>query len=324
MNRTTFLFLALLCLSCGSDELIIPTGQYEVDPTFEPYVQEFIREGAQRGHNIDFSDTGLKIEFSQTAIEPAAGLCYLGRHHVVIDKVNWYRFSERFRTFLLFHELGHCELNRLHTNEQYLDGSWKSIMRGDPFVGVQNRIPVPYFGFRIEHYLDELFNPNIASPSWSNLKFDYVLDISKNNLFRFEGVDRVNEQISDNPSSYEIETIFELATAGNSRTKLEWIGNDLSYFIEIIPTWGYYLGVTLEGIDNFLFYDKNLTLHNGKPIEKITIRNHETFEQIFINDIFIYHIDGLTGINRFRIEAKDGNQINTDFKILSSTFDILD
>jgi len=320
-----FLFVFIFS-SCGSEEGTIPTvmNDYDVDPEFEPYVQEFIREGAKRGHNIDFSDTGLKVEFSTTDISPAAGLCYLRQHHVVIDKVNWFRFSERFRSFLLFHELGHCELDRLHRNEQFQDGSWRSIMRGDPFIGFENRMPVPYFGFRIDHYINELFNPNTSPPTWANRSFDYNEDLARNEILSFEDVNRVNERVNSDITSYEFEFNINLESAGQSRTRIEWSGSEVIYFLEIIPTWGYYLGVKLEGLDNYLFYDNNITLQNNKPIEKITIRNHQGLEQIFINDLFIYHFDGLTDINSYKIEAKDGNQINSNFNVNRASFYVLD
>ena len=40
----------------------------------------------------------------------------------------------------MFHELGHCELRRGHTNGKFsIDESWQSIMKGDPFAGIEGR-----------------------------------------------------------------------------------------------------------------------------------------------------------------------------------------
>ena len=165
-NIIVFFGAISLFLSCtdAGNETDSPTAVYDVDPTFEPYVQKFIQEGAQRGQNIDFTDSGLRVQFSELALPNSAGFCRLGRYDVEIDKSNWYRFSEQFRSYLLFHELGHCVLNRIHKNDRFADDTWKSIMRGDPFTGIENRFPVAYYGFREEHYLDELFNSQTSDP----------------------------------------------------------------------------------------------------------------------------------------------------------------
>ncbi len=180
-NIIVFFGAISLFLSCtdAGNETENPTAVYDVDPTFEPCVQKFIQEGAQRGQNIDFTDSGLRVEFSELALPNSAGFCRLGRYDVEIDKSNWFRFSEQFRSYLLFYELGHCVLNRRHRNDRFADDTWKSIMRGDPFTGIENRFPVAYYGFREKQYLDELFNELVPDPAWSKVNFAYDIQLSK-------------------------------------------------------------------------------------------------------------------------------------------------
>ena len=120
MKKILFLFsLVLIFQNCRQDsEFGAEPGVITIDPAFESYVQDFIAEGTKRGNPIDFSDSGLIVEFSDGAAEVnggtgnVIGFCVRGRHHIVIDKTDWTASSEISRNFLLFHELGHCELDR--------------------------------------------------------------------------------------------------------------------------------------------------------------------------------------------------------------------
>lgn len=309
------LFLSII-ISCTDDNGEMPTSPiYNVDPVFETYVQEFIAEGAKRGKNISFEESGLSIQFSEFPLDGAAGLCRLGRYDIEIDKANWFRFSERFRSYLLFHELGHCELNRLHRNNKFSDDSWKSILRGDPFKGIENRQPVAYFGFRKEYYLDELFNENTPDPEWSKQSFDIAQEFQRTDITTLESVDRLNERFNDREGNYEFELEFDLVVTGNTRTKLEWGVTGENYYVYIIPSWGYYVGVNFEGIDNDLYYSSNINLVNGMQIGKITVRQSEGVDQIFINDQFIFHLDAQSKLDYVKLSAMEDDQLSSDFVI---------
>lgn len=311
-----FLCIAALFLSCQENtRQDIGATTYEVDPVFEPYVQEFIQEGAKRGQDIDFSDTGLKVEFSDQALEDAAGFCYLNRHHIVIDKSRWFSFSESFRSYLLFHELGHCELDQLHRNDKFENNIWKSIMRGSPFSGLERRIPVPYYGFRKEYYIDELFDPSIPEPDWSKATFRYDQPLNKTTLIQQENKNRLRQQLSEIPSSFEVETFFSPLLKSGTIIRLNIGASDSNYFIQILNSRGLYIGVTDNQIDNYLFYKSNSDNINNRPINKITIRQMAGLMQVFINDEFIFHSDALPAIDYVSLEA-------TEEETLLSTFDI--
>lgn len=292
-----------------------PNVVYDVDPAFEEYVQEFIAEGAKRGKTISFDDSGLRIQFTEFPLDGAAGFCRLGRYDVEIDKANWFRFSERFRSYLLFHELGHCELDRLHRNDKFSDDTWKSILRGDPFKGIENRQPVAYFGFRKEYYIDELFDDTTPDPAWSRRTFNIDTEYNRTNVESQEDVGRINERYNDRSSNYEVELEFNLVIVDNTRTKLEWGVTGANYFIEIIPGWGFYIGVSAEGLDNYLFYSSNVNLVNGEVIGKVTLRNIDGIEQVFINDQFIFHIDAQANLDYVRMTAMQDDQLSEDFVV---------
>jgi hypothetical protein len=319
-------FLIILISNCKKNSEVGAAGEYRVDPVFEPYVQDFIAEGAKRGKTIDFSDSGLIVEFSDRVVGGASGFCYVGQHHVVIDKSEWFSLSEDIRGFLLFHELGHCELNRGHTNVKFDNNVWQSIMRGSPLEGIEVWLPVPYFGFRKEYYIDELFNEQIAAPTWGNQTFSYdeVPDSKKELIIQEDSISRITQQVADIGAAYEIEIDFNLITDRANITTLKWGKTTDHYYIRFYPQVGfnvdgYFIGVHKDNLDNGLFYSKNTANINGEELHKITIRREGGFEKVFMNDTFIFHIDPLPNdLEMVRFEAATTSQsIDNDFEINS-------
>lgn len=118
MNKVVVIFgillMAVLMSGCG-----IQTGEQPVtsmtpgiDGDFLPYVSQY--ETAKGGKinpiiSIHFGSMGD----SKTAV----GLCYSyrdGRRDIVVDKSFWDVISIKERRQLIWHELGHCDLNRSH------------------------------------------------------------------------------------------------------------------------------------------------------------------------------------------------------------------
>jgi len=300
------------------------SGVYQVDPVFESYVQEFIQEGAKRGKTIDFTDSGLIVEFSDGIVSNASGFCYVGEHHVVIDKSEWTTLSENIRGFLLFHELGHCELDRGHTNLKFSNNVWKSIMRGGDLVGEERWTPIPFFGFRRDYLIDELFDENTPTPIWANQTFAYneVPEANKESIKVAEDISRINERFNDLSDEYEFEIDFTIIKNRANRTKLIWGSTNNHYYIEFFPETGfnvsgYFIGVHEGGRDNGMFYSKNTININGEAINKITVRREGGFEKIFLNEQFIFHIDEqATPIQSVRMEStKSDGTIDTGFEI---------
>ncbi len=298
-----FLFVQLLSLSffsCKKDNEIT----YDVDPVFEEYVQRFIAEGAARGKNINFDDTGLLIEFSEKIVNDASGYCFLGEHHIVIDKAEWSALTDDQKDFLLFHELGHCELDRRHKNDQFNDDSWKSMMRGDPLLGDQERIPVPYFGFRINYYLDELFNENIAAPDWSTQSFAHN-DISESDKTLFidkQDTPRLFESTTGIGNNFEIDLDIKGINNVPFITELTWGNGTQHFFIRIYKNFGTYIGVQHQSKDQQLFYHPT-----SGDLDNITVRQNDGITQIFFDEVFLFHFDALPSMSMITLEAKDGN-----------------
>ncbi len=332
MKKILFLLsLFVIFQNCRQDsEFGAEPGVITIDPAFESYVQDFVEEGTKRGNPIDFSDTGLIVEFSDGAAEVnggsgnVIGFCARGRYHIVIDKTDWTASSEISRNFLLFHELGHCELDRGHKNDRFTNTIWKSIMRGSLIEDAELIIPVPYFGFRKEYFNDELFNENASAPAWATQAFDYseVPASAKETVEIKENISKINERFNNLPDEYELEIDFTVIRDRPNRTKLIWGNTTNHYYIEFFPetgfgTSGFFIGIHQGNKDNNLFFSTNTININGAPLSKITIRRAGGFEKIFMNEEFIFHIDLQEApLGLVRMEA------TTPQDALDTTFDI--
>ena len=171
---------------------------------------------------------------------------------------------------------------------------------------------------RDSYYLDELFNANTPGPDWSNVNFEYDLPVNRDNQVLRKASNKINERFNPITNDYEIEAHFELTNVGASWTRLEWGTGEQHYYITVRPDWGYYVGVHIDNVDNHVFYNNNIKLANGRPIEQITVRQREGFVQIFINEEFIFHIDALPEVNYVTFDAeRDNGQVLTTFDISS-------
>lgn len=293
MKKFILPILLLFLFSCKDDETATTGGEYNVDADFEYYVQLFKEKGNERGANIDFSDTGLLVEYSDVVSQGATGWCFVGQHHIVIDKSEWDLLTEDQKVFLFAHELGHCDLNRGHRNDQYSNGVWESLMRGDPLTTLQSRTPVAFYGFRQDYYWDELFNTNIAAPDWAERIYNYdEIPNSEKELLE-EKTDLIGVQEIPNiaESNYEFEIDFNGLPSNSFLTELTWGTSPLFYKIKIYNNYGILIGVEKEGFEQFLFYTNNFSTYNNSAFNKITVRQHDGFTKLFFNDEFVFHLD---------------------------------
>jgi hypothetical protein len=146
----TLLFALILLTSCTdfTDE-----NHFEVDPKLLPYVDRFYKEAEQRG--LSLQRVNLKVEFGKLP-EFIAGKFYHESMTVKIDssKSSWKMQPEA----LVFHELGHALLNRLHDNKRLANGMLESIMNFDSLPSYYKANALSSLPNTREYYLDELFS----------------------------------------------------------------------------------------------------------------------------------------------------------------------
>ncbi len=137
------------------------TNDY-VDPEFETYVNKFKTEAQARNVELDWNVT---IKFGE--IEPRlAAKCsrnVFGYRTITIDEYRWGLISENEKLFLIFHELGHCILNRKHDNKTFPTGQCRSIMNNSMVVNMKCSTDM-YSENWVNYYFDELFKLARNSP----------------------------------------------------------------------------------------------------------------------------------------------------------------
>lgn len=103
-----------------------------VDEALWPYFQRFEKEAALRNIDADLNDayiTGLISDISTSHVLGQCSYSSNNPHQVTIDKPFWNQASDLAKEFVVFHELGHCYLGRLHDESKDSKGYCLSIMR---------------------------------------------------------------------------------------------------------------------------------------------------------------------------------------------------
>lgn len=131
------------------------TNRYpEVDEQLWNYFSSFEQEAMARGVQIDLRNLEISGVIENISENGVAGTCQYGRHihHVTIDRSFWNRNSHLGREMVVFHELGHCALERGHKEVEDRNGSCLSIMNSGT-----SGCRVLYSQANRDYYLDELF-----------------------------------------------------------------------------------------------------------------------------------------------------------------------
>lgn len=172
--RNLLIISLLFLLSCHP-ETVTETVQYSVPASVEPYVQSFRTEAQRRNHPV--STDRLVIDFGDTQGEDVCGRCVLEagqppRIILSMDAYCWQQASANEQEGLVFHELGHCLLNRQHRSDHFANRAYVSLMNPDNMgVYATCRYPIGDDDCdkrpRRSYYLDELFNPATTAPDWA-------------------------------------------------------------------------------------------------------------------------------------------------------------
>lgn len=144
--KNLFFTLFIILTGCGT------YPYYETQKDFFDYVNRFEQ------------DTGKKVNIPIifTDEDKYAGVCEYysnGNRLVRINHKYWHQSDDSGKEQLIYHELGHCVLNREH--------STKSMNLKDTHYNIPNSIMYPiafgdlwYYSFFRNHYIDELIHPD--------------------------------------------------------------------------------------------------------------------------------------------------------------------
>lgn len=137
--------------SCAKDD----EPEYYVDAPLQEYFDRFEAEAAIRGVTVDYDALQISGDIRIIATPNVIGQCIHTEKEpntVVVDKFYWDDADDLEREFLVFHELGHCALNRGHLDDSDNNGHCISIMTSGT-----GACDVVYTPATREELLDELF-----------------------------------------------------------------------------------------------------------------------------------------------------------------------
>lgn len=140
------------CTKESSENLIVE--ELTIDVALLPYFERFVTEGANRGVTIDLVEKrieGFLIDIEETDVAGQCSYSATSTRKVNIDINYWNSATDLEKEFVVFHELGHCYLERTHSDAQE-NRSCISIMHSGT-SGCRFR----YNSTSRSDYLDELF-----------------------------------------------------------------------------------------------------------------------------------------------------------------------
>ncbi|MCG8331539.1 MAG: hypothetical protein MI974_27865 [Chitinophagales bacterium] len=286
----------ILILSCTKREL---SNTIFVEPEIQPYLDDFVAEAAKRGYVVDFSDTGLIMEFGETPPGTSAtclgrGNAHEGLHHMIFDKEAWDSRTPDNNASRVYHELGHCELSRPHDNTRLVNNMWKTIMRGQPFASDEEGIARAFYGFRKPYYIDELFDADTPSPFWTTLQFEYdeIQQLQTETLTSFSAVSDTIFELLQTVEQFEFESIVSIENL-NENLYFQWGTKENGAYLNIHGRDKTIVVGIIENGRTYRLHQKNHPDIDFTKKNKFTIREQSNFCKIFVNEEFEFLLDTL-------------------------------
>ena len=154
MTRIAIISIIVMALlSCRQDGVI---PDVSVDERLLTHFEQFTHEAAMRGILLDFASAPVEGKIENIGDADVSGQCQHKSNQpntVMIDLDYWERASGYEREFIVFHELGHCVLEREHLDAETQGRRCASIMHS----GTSGCINA-YSVLTRQDYLDELFS----------------------------------------------------------------------------------------------------------------------------------------------------------------------
>ncbi len=125
-----FFLFSLISIFCACKNELIELITYpDVSQELCPFFQSFEEEAAKRGLVVDLKNSGVKGRLTNI-YGSIVGICSnYSVKEILIDQNFWERSSQLSKELIVFHELGHCYLNKVHNNQVTANGTCGSIMR---------------------------------------------------------------------------------------------------------------------------------------------------------------------------------------------------
>lgn len=288
------LLTGFLIISCQHEN----TQSYPAE--FAPYVNEFFVQANNRGMDWDESHFTFSIQYGDT--DPGiGGFCNFDNNTITVNPEEWALRDDRQKEHLIFHELGHCLLNRHHKNVESGSGECYSYMPGneDGFTCSINY----YSDYWRTYYLDELFDPTTPLPTWylrnneyskAFMNYSHVLEI-KDTLAEMLNITTFRFSQRD---TFLFDIFFDDQAAGAPSVAL-FIGNLTFSHCDGCPG-----SKTNLALNNKIIYTSpDITTHSD--IKLSVFRQHDMVS-FYVNEYFVHAMEySLIEGNWFRTTSFD-------------------
>lgn len=241
-----------------------------IDPAFNQYVDLFIEEASKRDVSFNYADV-RSIQFGDLDAS-IGGTCKYGNSDITIREDGWDNASDDYKTRVIFHELGHCFLDRRHLNSELPSGHCLSLMAGEDMTCSN---PYSIGSVWYDYYNDELFDDNTPIPDW------YITEFDKPILETLIDTTTASTTLHFNVNGIDLNQNFEIRVSF-----INWQNNDN---LELS------LGTQKLVISNsIIFLTSSYLLQDPILSETTTIRfvQYEGMDYFFV-DGKIFHIDNL-------------------------------
>lgn len=156
MDKNIKIIFALFLLTIITFQACQKDNDSAIDEELMPYFNKFKAEAAFRGFEVDYEAEGITASITKIYDNSIVGQCIHNTetpNRIAISKTYWSQIDTGRREFLIFHELGHCILDRPHLDSKDANGNCVSIMHSSEGVCI-----FKYNTLTRTEYLDELFN----------------------------------------------------------------------------------------------------------------------------------------------------------------------
>jgi len=125
LKNLLFAFILVFPISCSTIDVTVNMTRnkngYYANKAFKVYVDDFKKRSniKEISYNIVFG----KLSYSKNGKKGVIGTCNFVSERITIDTKYWKKSTNIEKESLIFHELGHCQLNRQHTSPKTSDGS---------------------------------------------------------------------------------------------------------------------------------------------------------------------------------------------------------
>jgi len=309
VRKILVILTCLLFLGCTVDDPDF-TNAEPANNIFQPFFDTFKIEAKKRGHNFD----NYELDFYLADIDDddVSGFASYSYPRIFIDRKNWSSFNYNRREALIFHELGHSILRRVHLNKKTESGECLSYMRGEADFCFRNL----YSNLWREYYLNELFDPSSNLPNWYNSNNSYEYNYQNKKYL----IQESNNNVGLNDFKINSDTIPKFVLEVNFKNWQSIPNLSLDSTTKINLNGIYFnsqpkLGAFIIGNTDIVEYLK-ITDYDFSEDIKFTIRKNQNIYQFFLDGQFLHATD-IDYLNSNLLDIKFSSEINMDIELYS-------